>query len=87
MILLMTLEQLRHFLLRYFPVFAAANLFQIFALAIGVPMMFDSYFDALPADLNLKYSFLSTLGSACLLGHRQLTGAQRREALLGVDVE
>lgn len=69
MILLMTLEQLRHFLLRYFPVFAAANLFQIFALAIGVPMMFDSYFDALPADLNLKYSFLSTLGSACLLGH------------------
>jgi len=57
MIFLMSLEELWRLLKCYFPVFAAANFSQLFALAIGIPMMFDRYFGALPVNVNLKYTF------------------------------
>ncbi|MCJ7958436.1 hypothetical protein [Pseudomonas sp. NFX183] len=72
MMYLMTFEELWSFLKRYFPVFAAANFAQILALGIGIPMMFDSYFDALPVGENLKYSFFSMLGSVLIVAHCNL---------------
>lgn len=54
MIFLMSLEELWRLLKCYFPVFAAANFSQLFALAIGIPMMFDRYFGALPVKDGLK---------------------------------
>jgi len=69
MIFLMSLEELWRLLKCYFPVFAAANFSQLFALAIGIPMMFDRYFGALPVNVNLKYTFFFTIGSAVPIAH------------------
>ncbi|OAJ47234.1 hypothetical protein [Pseudomonas marginalis] len=69
MIFLMTIEEFWCFLKRYFPVHMAALFAQGFAVAIGVPMMFDGYFRGLPLGENLKYSFFSVLGLAFLIAH------------------
>lgn len=69
MMFLMTLQQFRDFLKRYFPVFMAANFAQIFALGFGVPLMFDSYFKELSIDENLRYSYFSALGLTLLASH------------------
>ncbi|WP_439863369.1 hypothetical protein [Pseudomonas antarctica] len=55
------LPGIRSFLSQYFPVFMGAIFAAVFTLVFAVPLVFDSYFPALPLADNAKYSFLGGL--------------------------